>query len=139
MFSEGYPQDNKISYAAMLWLLGAQLLVMAPFVFYLPIWLLPIVLFSAGWRIRVMKGYQEQPGKITKIIIALFGLVALSFSGMQTVSLDMMASLLMLGFAYKSLEVIERRDGIVVILTGFLLIGALFLYSQSMLSARSQM
>jgi transglutaminase-like putative cysteine protease len=135
MFSKGYPQDKQISYAAMLWLLSAQLVVMAPMVFYLPIWLLPIVLFSAGWRIRVMKGYQQQPGKITKIIIALFGLVALSFSGMQTVSLDMMASLLMLGFAYKSLEVIERRDGMVVILTGFLLIGTLFLYSQSMLSA----
>ena len=135
MFSEGYPQDKKISYASMLWLLSAQLVVMAPLVFYLPIWLLPIVFFSAGWRIRVMKGHQEQPGKITKIIIALFGLAALSFSGMQTVSLDMMASLLMLGFAYKSLEVIERRDAMVVILTGFLLIGVLFLYSQSMLSA----
>jgi transglutaminase-like putative cysteine protease len=135
MFSEGYPQDKQISYAGLLWLLGAQLVVMAPLVFYLPIWLLPIVLFSAGWRIRVMKGYQEQPGKITKIIIAIFGLVALAFSGMQTVSLDMMASLLMLGFAYKALEVIERRDAMVVILTGFLLIGVLFLYSQSMLSA----
>ncbi len=77
MFSKGYPQDKQISYAAMLWLLSAQLVVMAPMVFYLPIWLLPIVLFSAGWRIRVMKGYQQQPGKITKIIIALFGLVAL--------------------------------------------------------------
>ncbi len=135
MFSEGYPQDKKITYSAMLWLLGAQLVVMAPLVFYLPIWLLPVLIFSAVWRIRVMKGHQEQPGKLTKIILALFGIAALSFSGMQTVSLDMMASLLMLGFAYKSLEVIERRDAMVVILTGFLLIGVLFLYSQSMLSA----
>ncbi len=135
MFSKGYPQDKQISYTGMLWLLGAQLVVMAPLVFYLPVWLLPIVFFSAGWRIRVMKGYQAQPGKITKIIIAILGFIALAFSGMQTVSLDMMASLLMLGFAYKALEVIERRDAMVVILTGFLLIGVLFLYSQSMLTA----
>ena len=135
MFSKGYPQDKQITYSGLLWLLGAQIVVMAALVFYLPIWLLPVVFFSAGWRIRVMRGYQEQPGKIAKIIISLFGLVALALSGMQTVSLDMMASLLMLGFAYKSLEVIERRDAMVVILTGFLLIGVLFLYSQSMLSA----
>lgn len=135
MFSEGYPQDKQITYAGMLWLLGAQIVVMAPLVFYLPIWLLPVLFFSAGWRIRVMKGHQEQPGKIVKVIIAALGLVALSISGLTLISLDMMASLLMLGFAYKALEVIQRRDAMVVIFTGFLLIGVLFLYSQSILIA----
>ena len=135
MFTEGYAHDTQITYSGMLWLLAAQLVVMAPLVFFLPIWLLPVLIFSAGWRMRVMQGHREQPSKTLKTIIALLGLVALSASGMKVVSLDMMASLLMLGFAYKALEVIQKRDAMVVILTGFLLIGVLFLYSQSILIA----
>ena len=134
MFSKGYPQDKQITYAGMLWLLAAQLVVMIPLVFYLPIWLIPVLLLSAGWRIRVMKGHMEQPGFIVKLIIGGLGIAALTGSGMTLVSLDMMASLLMLGFSYKALEIIQRRDGMVVILTGFLLIGVLFLYSQSILT-----
>jgi len=135
MFSQGFPQDRKVTYAAMLWLLAAQLVVMAPLAFYLPVWILPVLLFSAAWRIRVMKGHMEQPGIIIKLLVAILGIAALSISGLKLVSLDMMASLLMLGFAYKTLEVIQRRDAMVVLLTGFLLIGVSFLYSQSILSA----
>ena len=135
MFSDGYPQDKQITYSGMLWLLAAQLVVMAPLMLYLPIWILPVLIFSAGWRIRVMQGHQQQPGVILKSIVAVIGLVALFASGMKLVSLDMMASLLMLGFAYKALEVTQRRDAMVVILTGFLLIAVLFLYSQSIFIA----
>jgi len=135
MFNEGFAKDLNITYSVMMWLLAAQLVVMAPLMFFLPIWILPVLLFSAGWRIRVIQGHQEQPKKVLKTIIAGMGIAGLLVSGMPMVSLDMMASLLMLGFAYKALEVIEKRDALVVILTGFLLIGVLFIYSQSMLVA----
>ena len=132
--SKGFPQDKKITYSGMLWLLAAQIIVMLPLLFHLPIWLLPVLVFSAIWRIRVMQGHLQQPGIVVKIIIAILGLAGLKLSGIPLVSLDMTASILMLGFAYKSLEVIQRRDGMVVILTGFILIGVLFLYSQSILT-----
>ncbi len=136
MFADGFPQKNKqISYAGMLWLLAAQLVVMAPLAFYLPIWILPVLAFSAIWRIRVMKGHMEAPGVLIKLLVAILGLAALSISGLKLISLDMMASLLMLGFAYKTLEVVQRRDAMVVLLTGFILIAVAFLYSQSILSA----
>jgi len=135
MFTKGFPQDRLITYSGMLWLLAAQVVVMLPFLFYLPIWLFPILFFSAGWRIRVMLGKAEQPGIMIKIIMGILGLAALKFSGIPIVSLEMTASFLMLGFAYKSLEVIDRRDGMVVVLTGFILIGVLFLYSQSIVIA----
>jgi len=135
MFTKGFPQDRLITYSGILWLLAAQIVVMLPFLFYLPVWLFPILFFSAGWRIRVMLGKAQQPGIVVKIIMGILGLAALKLSGIPIVSLEMTASLLMLGFAYKSLEVIERRDGMVVVLTGFILIGVLFLYSQSILIA----
>ena len=77
MFVKGFPQDNQITYAGMLWLLAAQLVVMAPLIFYLPVWLLPVLIFSAGWRIRVMKGHIAQPGKARKVIVAALGVFAL--------------------------------------------------------------
>ncbi len=134
MFSNGYPQNKQITYAGILWLLAAQLVVIAPLIFYLPLWILPILVFSAGWRIRVIKGHATQPSNVTKILVAGLGIAALTLSGMKLISLDMMATLLLLGFAYKALEVIERRDAMVVILTGFVLIGVLFLYSQTILT-----
>ncbi len=133
MFTKGFPQDRLVTYSGMLWLLAAQIAVMIPLLFYLPIWLFPVLFFSAGWRIRAMLGKAEQPGIIVKVVLGLLGLAALKLSGIPIVSLEMTASLLMLGFAYKSLEVIQRRDGMVVILTGFILIGVLFLFSQSIL------
>ncbi len=133
MFDKGFPQDKLITYSGMLWLLAAQIVVMLPLIFYLPIWLLPILIFSAIWRIRVMHGHYAQPGRIVKGIVGLLGVGVLAASGIPFVSLDMTASLLMLGFAYKALEVIQKRDAMVVILTGFILVGVLFLYNQSIL------
>ncbi|MCH9696571.1 MAG: DUF3488 and transglutaminase-like domain-containing protein [Gammaproteobacteria bacterium] len=135
MFIKGFPQDKQITYAGMLWLLAAQLSVMSPLAFYLPVWLIPVLLISAAWRIRVMKGRTEQPGIVVIGALGFCGIAGLLASGIALVSLDMMASLLMLGFAYKAIEVIQRRDGIVVVLTGYLLVGVLFLYSQSILTA----
>ena len=106
--SKGFPQDNLITYSGMLWLLAAQIIVMLPLLFHLPIWLLPVLVFSAIWRIRVMQGHLQQPGIVVKIIIGVLGLTGLKLSGIPLVSLDMTASILMLGFAYKSLEVIQR-------------------------------
>ncbi len=135
VFSKGFPHSKQITYAGMLWLIAAQIVVMLPLMFHLPLWLIPVLIFSAGWRIRVMQGHLTQPGNIVKLMIGGLGFAALAASGLPTVSLDMMASLLMLGFAYKSLEVIQQRDGMVVVLTGYLLVAVQFLYSQSMFSA----
>ena len=88
MFTKGFPQDRLITYSGMLWLLAAQVVVMLPFLFYLPVWLLPILFFSAGWRIRVMQGKAEQPGIIVKIIMGILGLSALKLSGLPIVSLE---------------------------------------------------
>ncbi len=93
------------------------------------------MLFSTIWRIRVMQGHLTQPRNITKLVFTSLGIVGLALSGIPLVSLDMMASLLLLGFAYKTIEVIQQRDGMVVIFTGFVLVGVTFLYSQSMFTA----
>ncbi|MFN3786577.1 MAG: DUF3488 domain-containing protein, partial [Thiothrix sp.] len=123
-----------ITYSGMIWLLVAQVTVMLPFVFHLPLWLLPVLLFSAGWRQRVIAGKAEQPHQLSKILLLASGLGGLLLGGVKFPSLDAMASLLLLGFALKALEVVQRRDALVIICSGYFLVALSFLYDQSLLA-----
>jgi transglutaminase-like putative cysteine protease len=124
--------QQQITYGSMLWLLAAQLLIMLPFMFHLPLWLIPVLLFTAGWRIRAMHGHTKQPGVPIKLLLIIGGFTGLAMSGMPFPSLDLMVTLLLLGYAFKSLEVLKQRDAVVVIFLGYFLIAVYFLYSQSL-------
>ena len=119
----------------MIWLLAAQLVVMLPFLFDLPLWLLPVLLLVAWWRLRVLSGSGLQPGNVVKVLLIGLGVGGLLLSGLRFPSLDAMATLLLLGFAFKSLEVVQRRDAIVVIFIGYFLVALHFLYTQSLAAA----
>lgn len=126
--------NNFITYSGMIWLLAAQLVVMLPFAFDLPFWLIPVVLFSAGWRLWVLSGGATQPGSLLKLVLLALGVGGLFLSGLKFPSLEAMSALLLLGFAFKSLEVIQRRDALVVVFIGYFLVALHFLYTQSMLA-----
>ncbi len=130
-----YELDRQVKYAGMLWLLAAQIAVMLPFVSALPGWLVLVLLGSAAWRIRVLRGHWAQPSLMLKIVAIGLGIGGLVLSGFDPLSLDTMSSLLLLAFAFKSLEVIHRRDAIVVVFTGYFLVSVQFLYSQSIAAA----
>jgi len=123
--------DRQVKYAGMLWLLAAQIAVMLPFMRVLPGWLVLVLLGSAAWRIRVLRGHWAQPSLMLKIVAIALGITGLVLSGFDPLALDTMSSLLLLAFAFKSLEVIHRRDAVVVIFTGYFLVAIQFLYSQS--------
>ena len=126
---------NSITYSGMLWLLAAQWVVMLPFVRYLPWWLIPIMVASVIWRLRVLKGYSAQPSALLKTCLVLIGVGGLVLSGLPFPSLDIMLAVLLLGFAFKSLEVLTLRDGVIVIFLGYLLVALHFIYTQTILAA----
>ncbi len=123
--------DRQVKYAGMLWLLAAQVAVMLPFVSVLPGWLVLVLLASAAWRIRVIRGHWAQPSFMLKVAVVALGISGLVLSGFDPLSLDTMSSLLLLAFAFKSIEVIHRRDAVVVVFTGYFLVAIHFLYSQT--------
>lgn len=134
MLDKDYQLSRQVTYRGMIWLLAAQLVVMLPFAFYLPIWLIPVMLASTYWRIRVIKGHSAQPGLATRMLVVALGGLGVLISGMPLVSLDAMVSFLLLGFAFKSLEVISQRDALVVIFIGYFLVAIQFLFNQSILA-----
>lgn len=131
MIGKGYQLSQQVTYRGMIWLLAAQLVVMLPFAFYLPIWLIPVMLTSTYWRIRVIKGESAQPKFFVRLLVVALGIAGVFLSDMSLLSLDTMVSLLLLGFAFKSLEVIRQRDALVVVFIGFFLVAISFLFSQS--------
>jgi transglutaminase-like putative cysteine protease len=121
----------QIKYAGMVWLLVAQITVMLPFMLVLPKWLLPVLLACTAWRLRILSGHWAQPGRLFKGVTISLGLLALFSSGLDPLSLDAMSTLLLLAFAFKSLELRARRDAVVVVFTGYFLVSVQFLYDQS--------
>lgn len=97
--------DLQVKYAGMVWLLVAQIAVMLPYMTYLPIWLMLVLLACTAWRLRVLRGHWAQPSWLLKGGIIALGVVALVMSGIDPLSLDTMSSLLLLAFAFKALEV----------------------------------
>lgn len=131
MLDKDYKTSRQVTYRGMIWLLAAQLVVMLPFAFNLPVWLVPVMLVATYWRIRVIKGHSAQPKFIVRMFVIGLGVVGVLLSGMTLLSLNTMVSFLLLGFAFKSLEVVRQRDALVVIFIGYFLVAISFLFSQS--------
>ena len=85
-----------VTYVGMLWLLAASVVVMLPFALHLPLWLIPVVLFTAGWRLWVLAGGASQPQPWVKAVLAATGIGGLWLSGLQFPSLEAMSALLLL-------------------------------------------
>lgn len=134
MLDKDYQLSQQVTYRGMIWLLAAQLTVMLPFAFNLPIWLVPVMLAATYWRIRVIKGHSAQPRFLVRIFVISLGVAGVLLSGMTLLSLDTMVSFLLLGFAFKSLEVVKQRDALVVVYIGYFLVAISFLFSQSILA-----
>lgn len=123
-----------ITYTGMIWLLAAQLIVMLPFTTSLPPWLIVVVILAAGWRLRVLSGKATQPNSLIKAALLLIGIAAIFLNGLRLPSLEAMSALLLLGFAFKAVEAVKRRDALVVIFTGYFLVALNFLYSQTIIT-----
>ncbi|PID45305.1 MAG: transglutaminase [Proteobacteria bacterium] len=135
MLDKDYQLSRQVTYRGMIWLLAAQVAVMLPFAFNLPAWLMPVMLIATLWRIRVIKGHNAQPKFLVRMFVIGLGVAGVLLSNMTLLSLNTMVSFLLLGFAFKSLEVVRQRDALVVVFIGYFLVAISFLFSQSILAA----
>lgn len=125
----------QIPRAALIWILAAVVLVLAPQTARMPLWISGVALLCIGWRILIYRGTLNYPGRPLRVVIVVFTLVVsvaqLSSLG---VGLDAAASLLALGFVFKLIEMQHKRDIYVVISLCFVLGMVSFLYSQSIIN-----
>ena len=119
---------------ALSWLLAAQLLVILPFVPHLPVWLAPIWLGCAAWRIQVYRMRANFPPAWLKglLLLAVIAGLVVSNTGFD---LNAATALLVSAFILKVLEMRRRRDALVVIFLGFFVLVTGYLFESGLLAA----
>ena len=117
---------------SLVWLLAAQVAVIAPHVTRIPWWLTAISLVCAFWRIQVFRGLWRFPGKLLRISFVLIGGAGVLYSFGTFLGAPAGVALLILAFSFKLLEMHTLRDAYIVVLLSYFVIAMSFLFDQSM-------
>lgn len=113
------------------WLLIAQALTILPLSFYLPWWVLGLWLGCALWRIQIYRMKFSYPRVLVKLLIVVIIAAGVFFSHGTIIGLDGGVALLIAAFSLKLIELKSKRDAVVTIYIGFLVIVASYLYTNS--------
>ncbi|MET1077333.1 MAG: DUF3488 and transglutaminase-like domain-containing protein [Pseudomonas sp.] len=120
---------------SLLWLLVAQVLVVLPHLLHLPLWVVPLWLGCAGWRIQIFRMRAGYPSSWVKGSLLVLVCIGVFFSHGSLLGLSAGTVLLIAAFLLKLLEMRTRRDALVLIYLGFFAITIGFLFNDSMLMA----
>ncbi len=116
-------------------LMFAQVVVVLPFALQLSPWIIAVGLFCGYWRAGVYQGRWSYPHRWVKALLVVASVVGVAVSGAGAFSLETAASLLILAFALKLIEMKSRRDAYLVIFLAYFVIATEFLFDQSILVA----
>lgn len=126
---------EQLSRTGLLYVLAAYGACVSLLAFFLPWWLLPVALGSAGWRLLVFAGRVSFPPSWLKVLLVLLSGAGLFAEYGITVSLDVFVMLLLLGFSLKLLELYHRPDARLLLYLAFFVLMTAFLFNQSPLFA----
>ena len=112
-------------------LMVAQVVVLVPFALQLSPWIVGVGLFCGCWRMGVYQGRWDYPQRWVKALLVVASFIGVALSGVGVFSLEAAASVLILAFALKLIEMKSRRDAYVVIFLGYFAIATQFLFDQS--------
>lgn len=120
---------------ALLWLLIAQVLVIAPHLLHIPLWIAGLWVICAVWRIQVYRTRWRLPRSIVKVGMMTSAAFAVYLSRGSLIGLDAGVALLITAFTLKLVELRSRRDALVLVFLGFFAVVTSYLYSDSLLAA----
>ena len=120
---------------ALLWLLIAQVLVIAPHLLHVPAWIAGLWLICAIWRVQVYRMRWSFPRSIVKVAMMTSAAFAVYLSRGSLIGLDAGVALLITAFTLKLVELRSRRDALVLVFLGFFAVVTGYLYDDSLLAA----
>ncbi|MFW6092508.1 MAG: transglutaminaseTgpA domain-containing protein [Pseudomonadota bacterium] len=112
-------------------LMFVQVVVVFPYLLHLSPWIIGVALFCGYWRAGVYQGRWDYPRRWVKTVLVLSSVGAVAVSGAAPFSPEAAASLLVLAFALKLIEMKSRRDAYLVIFLAYFAIATAFLFDQS--------
>jgi len=120
---------------SLVWLLIAQVLVIGPLLWHVPIWIVGLWLVCAAWRIQVFRMRMQFPKAIVKVAMMVSAAFAVYLSRGSLVGLDAGVALLLTAFVLKLVELRSKRDALVLIYLGFFTVVTSYLFDDSILAA----
>ncbi|MES2819000.1 MAG: DUF3488 and transglutaminase-like domain-containing protein [Pseudomonadota bacterium] len=117
---------------ALIWLLVAQVLVILPHLIHLPLWIIPLWLGCAAWRIQIFRMRAGYPTAWVKAGLALLAGSGVFLSRGSLIGLDAGVVLLIAAFVLKLVEMRTRRDALVLVFLGFFAVVTAYLFDDSM-------
>ncbi|MBX9912507.1 MAG: DUF3488 and transglutaminase-like domain-containing protein [Pseudomonadaceae bacterium] len=120
---------------SLTWLLVAQALVIIPHIAHLPLWVLALWLFCAGWRIQIYRMRVGFPSAWAKAGLMLAASCGVLLSRGSLIGLDAGVVLLIAAFVLKLVELRTRRDALVLIFLGFFCVVTSYLFDDSLTAA----
>ncbi|WP_017901857.1 transglutaminase TgpA family protein [Pseudomonas asplenii] len=121
-----------ISRASLVWLLLAQALVMVPFWFHVPLWMVVFWLGCTFWRVQIYRMRATFPGRLLALLLLLFTIGGIWMSRSSLIGLDAGAVLLVAMFILKLVETRTRRDALVLIFLGLFCVAVAYLFEDSL-------
>lgn len=117
---------------SLAWMLAAQVAVIAPHVTRLAPWIILVCLGCGIWRIMVFLGRWSYPGRWTKVLFVVVGIIGVPIDyGRHFFRLEPAVALLIVAFVLKLLEMHHKRDAFIVILLAYFVLITEFLYFQT--------
>jgi len=113
------------------WIIGALLLVAAPHLLRVPLWISAASVLLGAWRVWGVRRPAALPGKAVRVILMFAALAGVLLTYGTVFGRDAGTALLLVMLSLKLLEMRTRRDVLVVIFLGYFLVLTQFLYSQS--------
>ena len=120
---------------SLIWLLVAQVLVILPHLGHLPVWIIGLWVFCAGWRVQIFRMRARYPNGWAKTLLMLLAAFGVFFSRGSLIGLEAGTVLLVAAFILKLVEMRSRRDALVLIFLGFFTVVTAYLFDDSMLAA----
>ena len=129
--TEAFQRQKLVRHENLLWLIGAQGVAIFPLLLKLPPWFWLLWLGVLIWRLRIYAGKLNFPSSLLKFVLSLIALVGLIGSYRGSYGVESMVGFLVLTFILKLLELRTRKDGLLLLFIGFIVVAAQFLFAQS--------
>lgn len=121
--------------ASVFWILIAQVAVYLPHFQEMPLWLTALYFSCLAWRFGIYQGRWGYPNKWLKLLLMVAAFISV-YASFQTVTGSKGGvALLLIAFAYKTLEMKEQRDAYLVITIAYFVVACGFLYQRTFFAA----
>lgn len=124
--------DRRLSFDRLAWLLAALTLVLVPHMLRLPLWITLLFGALALWRLGAARmRWGMAPGWL-RVALALAGFAAIGVQFRAWGGQEAGIALLVVMMSLKLTEAVRKRDGLVLVFVGYILVIGEFLFSQSL-------